>query len=756
MDNETRTTSTGPKTVVKRSGHTVPYDRAKIASAIEGANNECGAPMTEADVNRVTVAVEGRLDSNPSVETVQDVVEHELMAAGFYKVARAYIRYRQRHEVRRQAQKKLMETYHDLFFADAEGMDLKRDNANVNADAPMGVLLKLGTEGAKYYINNYVLTPDVQEAHRDGWIHLHDLDLSLLCVNCEQIDLLKLFRDGGVNTGHGYLRQPQSVRSASALGCIILQSGQNDMLGGQSINCWDYAMAFGVRRSFVKALVANTKRAGVFAQLVDADVDVVTMKATLKNDDCDVVRYAETPEEITNQVNTLRGVLTQVAPKLVDQAEKIYALSCDDVVAETEQAMEAAIHNLNSMHSRAGAQTPFSSLNYGMDTSPEGRLATRMTLRAVDNGLGHGETAIFPISVFQLKAGVNYNPVDPNYDLFKLACKVSARRLFPNFCNIDAPYNLQYYKPGDYNSYVATMGCRTRVMGNVNGPEQSGRRGNFSFVSINLPMLALEAEGDEKRFFELFDKYITMAHDYLQARFEIIAEKKVYNFPFLMGQHLWLDSEKLRWNDPIRDVLKHASLSIGFVGLAEALVALTGHHHGESDASQELGLKIIGHLRDRTDAYTKAEHMNWSTFATPAESTAGSMLRATRKRFGVIPGVTEHEYFTNSSHVPVYYPCTAVHKVEIEAPYHALANAGHIGYIEVDGDPLKNLEAFEALIRLMHDNNMTYFSLNHKVDVCPACGFVGIIDDECPKCGHREIPSRIVKMKLDNDSCGCE
>ncbi len=742
----TETAEKSQRTVVKRSGFTVNYDRDKIIHAIDGANRECESPMTADDVQRVAAAAESRLGWNVSVETVQDEVEHALMAAGFFQVAKAYIRYRQRHEVRRKAQKQLMNVYHDLFFADAENMDLKRENANINADAPMGVLLKLGTEGAKYYIDNYVLAPEAMEADKEGWIHIHDKDLSLLCINCLQIDLLKLFKEGGVNTGHGSLRSPRSVRAAAALGCIILQSNQNDMLGGQSINCWDYAMAYGVRYSFAKAILANTRRAAAFLNQPMNDATAELMKDTLYADTCGTVRYAETKEAVNAQTSILRGVLTQFAPTLVAHADKIYRISCSDVEDETKQAMEAAVHNLNSMHSRAGAQTPFSSLNYGMDVSPEGRLVTKMTLLAVDAGLGHGETAIFPISVFQLKAGVNYNPEDTNYDLFKLACKVSAKRLFPNFVSLDAPYNIPYYKEGDYNSYVATMGCRTRVMSNVNGPEESGRRGNFSFVSVNLPMLALEAKGDLTVFFNLLDKYMDIAHDYLLSRYEIIADKHVYNFPFLMGQHLWMGSEELRWTDTIRDVLKHASLSIGFVGLAEALIALIGKHHGESDEAQQLGLKIIGHMRQRTDDYTEAEHMNWSTFATPAESTAGSMLRATRKKFGVVPRVTEHEYFTNSNHVPVYCKCTAAHKVEIEAPYHALTNAGHIMYLEIDGDPTQNLEAFEALVRLMHDKGAGYFSLNHPVDVCPACGYTGIIYDECPQCGHKEIPATRIHM----------
>ena len=448
----------------------------------------------------------------------------------------------------------------------------------------------------------------------------------------------------------------------------------------------------------------------------------------------DICTYSETENQAA--IENLTGI---VGSKKI--AEKIYCQACRDVEEETHQAMEALIHNFNTLHSRAGAQVPFSSINYGMDTSPEGRLATREVLNAIEAGLGNGETPIFPISVFQLKSGVNYNVDDPNYDLFRQACKVSAKRLFPNFVNLDAPYNLQFYKPGDYNSYVATMGCRTRVMSNVNGPEESGSRGNFSFVTINLPKLALEANGDLNEFFRLYDKYINISHDYLLFRSKTIEEKHVYNYPFLMGQGVWMGSDKLKPGDKIGEVLKHASYSIGFCGLAECLVALIGKHHGESDEAQQLGLKIVSHLRHRTDDYTVKEKRNWTTFGTPAESTAGQFQRANRKRYGLIKGVTDRGYMTNSSHVPVYYKICANDKIQIEAPYHALENAGHIAYIKMDGDPTKNISAFEAVVRAMHDANMGYFSINHPVDRDPVCGYTGIIANECPHCHRREIES---------------
>ena len=711
--------------VRKRSGQKVNYDRQKIYNAIIGANRDASTPtdkLSAEDVELVTDTVENAIADNEivGVEDIQDQVEKALMAHGFFNVAKQFIVYRQRHSQRRAAQKKLMDTYRDIFFADSVDLDLKRDNANINTDASMGIMLKVGAESSKHFVDNYVLPEEFAKADKENWIHIHDKDFSLITFNCCQIDLLKLFH-GGFSTGHGFLREPNSIRSYASLACIAIQSNQNDMFGGQSINAFDYSMAEGVRKSFKRAIRDEVNRACKF---------------------CDVTASGEIDFNTCTYSQGENSVAVENLTKVVGSeklAEKIYRQTCADVEEETHQAMEALIHNFNTLHSRAGAQVPFSSINYGMDTTPEGRLVIREVLNAIDAGLGNGETPIFPISVFQLKDGVNYNVGDPNYDLFRQACKVSAKRLFPNFVSLDAPYNLQYYKPGDYNSYVATMGCRTRVMSNVNGREESGSRGNFSFVTINLPKLALEAKGDVDKFFELYDKYITLCHDYLLLRLKTIEEKHVYNFPFLMGQGVWMDSEKLKPTDKIKDVLKHASYSIGFCGLAECLVALTGKHHGQSEESQQLGLKIVGHLRERTDAYTKAEKRNWTTFGTPAESTAGQFQRSNRKVYGVIKGVTDRPYMTNSSHVPVYFPICAGDKIKIEAPYHALCNAGHIAYIEMDGDPTKNLSAFEALVRAMHDANMGYFSINHPVDRDPVCGYTGIIANECPHCHRKEV-----------------
>lgn len=738
------------KNVIKRSGLTVAYDREKIYNAIAGAAKELPEAITKDDVERITDLTEQQIADHDSlgVEEIQDIVEKTLMEQGFFSVAKCYIMYRQRHAERRVAQKNLMKSYRDIFFADAIDSDMKRDNANINTDASMGIMLKLGAEGAKHFVDNYVLPEEFAKADRENYIHIHDKDFSLITLNCCQIDLLKLFH-GGFSTGHGFLREPNSIRAYASLACIAIQSNQNDMFGGQSINAFDFAMAEGIHKTFCKAIADEAYKATVYRLGLEAAGDAADFHQRFQSHmNYDVCRFTDEDAVVPLEaIELIVQALDKTCPDAIerttisqttDDAINIYALACSDTREEAHQAMEALIHNFNTLHSRAGAQVPFSSINYGMDTSPEGRLATKEVLNAIEAGLGNGETAIFPISVFQLKAGVNYNPGDPNYDLFQQACKVSARRLFPNFVNLDAPYNLQYYKPDNYNSFAATMGCRTRVISNVNGPEEAGSRGNFSFTTINLPMLALEAKGDLDKFWQLYDKYIQISHDYLLFRFQTIKEKHVYNYPFLMGQGVWMDSDKLQPGDTIEEVLKHASFSIGFCGLAECLKALIGKHHGESQAAQVLGLKIVGHLRDKTDAYTQAENMNWSTFGTPAESTAGQFQRANQKRFGIIPGVTDREYLTNSSHVPVYYPIRALDKIRIEAPYHALENAGHIAYVEMDGDPSKNLKAFEKIVRAMHDADMGYFSINHPVDRDPVCGYTGIIENECPHCHRRE------------------
>lgn len=585
---------------------------------------------------------------------------------------------------------KVKAIFDSITVLQAKDSDLKRDNANINGDSPMGAMLQYGANSAKEYNLSYLVRPEIAKLHRDGWIHIHDLDFYAWTTTCTQIELRKLFKNG-FNTGHGHLRAPKSIGSYAALAAIAIQSNQNDQHGGQSVVDFDYAMAEGVRYTYDKYY----------------------------NEACSIVNELD-PD--------------------IDRVSWIMEYASKKTVRDTYQAMEGFIHNLNTMHSRAGAQVPFSSINYGTDTSWEGRLAIEQLLLATEAGLGHGETPIFPIQIFRVKEGVNYNPEDPNYDLFKLAMRVSAKRLFPNFAFIDAPFNLQYYKPGHPETEVAYMGCRTRVMGNVYDPtrEVAPGRGNLSFTSINLPRLGIEAKGDTLIFFNKLDDMLNMTMQQLLDRYKIQASRVARNFPFLMGEGVWMDSDGLSPDDKVGEVLKHGTLSIGFCGLAECLVALTGYHHGENEAAQNLGLRIVRYIRAYCNRQSSSLGMNVTCLATPAESLAGRLLRSDRERYGIIKGVTDREYYTNSFHVPVYYDIPALEKIDIEAPYHALTNAGHISYVELDGDPTKNLAAFERVVRHMKEAGIGYGSINHPVDRDPVCGYNGIINDTCPKCGRKE------------------
>ena len=658
-----------------------------------------------------------------------------------------------------------MKVFDELTHADATASDMKRSNANIDGDTPMGTMLQYGSEAAKDYYDKYLLTPEQSRAHREGWIHIHDFDFYALTTTCCQIDLLKLFK-GGFSTGHGFLREPNDIQSYSALACIAIQSNQNDQHGGQSIVNFDYGLAPGVAKTYKKQYAVNIFKS---LELLAPEAGVTLQQVK------DTLRAIEAEQGLRPQLATDMDYLraeTEALTPLVggDIAKKAQAFALKETEKETEkatyQAMEALIHNLNTMHSRAGAQTPFSSINYGTDISPEGRMVMRNVLLATDAGLGHGETPIFPIQIFRVKEGVNYNPGDPNYDLFQLSCKVSAKRLFPNFSFIDSPFNLQYYKPGHPETEVSYMGCRTRVMGNVYDPSQeiANGRGNLSFTSINLPRLAIESHGDEALFYEKLKDMMELVIGQLDDRFAIQSKKRVYNFPFLMGQGVWLDSEKLGPNDEVGEVLKHGTLSIGFIGLAETLISLYGHHHGESDAMQEKGLAIVQYMRRYLDARSERTHMNYSLLATPAEGLSGRFVRMDKKRYGLIPGVTDKDYYTNSFHIPVYYNISAYEKIRKEAPYHALTNAGHISYVELDGDTANNLEAFESIVRCMHDCGIGYGSINHPVDRDPICGYVGVIGEVCPRCGRREgeavSPERIKELrKLYPGTftyCGCE
>ncbi len=838
------------RTIIKRDGRTAEFHQEKIASAVEKAFAACAAMQDRAVADEIAAKVvakidEGAIEGTPTVEGVQDLVEETLIESGFVQTAKSYILYRAERNRVRDVNSRLIQTLKDITFSKASDSDMKRENANIDADTAMGTMLKYGSESAKQFyemcvidpryakahregdihihdMDFYTLTttccqielskasdsdmkrenanidadtamgtmlkygsesakqfyemcvidPRYAKAHREGDIHIHDMDFYTLTTTCCQIELRKLFK-GGFSTGHGVLREPNDIQSYAALACIAIQSNQNDQHGGQSVCDFDYGLAEGVRKTYRR----------LFKKHIAEACDLLT---DIEDDRGFTEGLLERIEGETGKIATLEmdpafrealvagmreaGLDDQLIERIIGYAEKNASRDTD---RSTFQAMEALVHNLNTMHSRAGAQTPFSSVNYGMDTSPEGRMVIKNMLLATEEGLGSGETPIFPVQIFRVKEGVNYNPEDPNYDLFKLAMHCSAKRLFPNFSFLDAPFNLQYYK-GTPETEIAYMGCRTRVMGNVFDPERevTPGRGNLSFTSINLPRLAIRAKGDLDLFFDLLDSKLQLVTGQLDERFEIQARKHVYNAPFLMGQGVWIDSEKLKPTDEQREVLKHGTLTTGFIGLAECLVALTGKHHGESPESQRLGeklkptdeqrevlkhgtlttgfiglaeclvaltgkhhgespesqrlgLEIIGHMRSYCDRVSRERGMNYTLIATPAEGLSGRFVRIDRERYGVIPGVTDRDYYTNGFHVPVYYDISAFDKIAIEAPYHALTNGGHISYIELDGDPTDNLEAFESVIRYMKECGMGYGSVNHPVDRDPICGYNG-------------------------------
>ena len=728
--------------IIKRDGREVAFDRVKIADAIYkaaqvlgGNDYEMAQDLAEKVETYVENTIQGRI---PTVEEVQDAVEHTLIENGHARTAKEYILYRAERTRVREMNTRLMKTLEDLTFKDAEDNDVKRENANIDGDTAMGTMLKYGSESAKQFYEMYVLNPKHAKAHREGDIHIHDLDFLTLTTTCCQIDIIKLFKDG-FSTGHGFLREPNDIQSYSALACIAIQSNQNDQHGGQSIPNFDYGMAIGVAKTYSKLYTKNLAKA---AEILEDKPDLEEKFKEIKQkiaDETGVKPRLEASEEYCRlEAPYLAEIVGEDAVERLQKFAVKYSEKETD--RATYQAMEALVHNLNTMHSRAGAQVPFSSINYGTDTTPEGRMVIRNILLAEDAGLGNGETPIFPIHIFKVKEGINYNEGDPNYDLFKLACRVSAMRLFPNFSFLDAPFNLQYYKPGDYNSEVAYMGCRTRVMSNVYDPtrEVTCGRGNLSFTSINLPRIAINAHGNVEWFFEELERKVDLVIEQLLERFKIQAAKKVRNYPFLMGQGVWLDSDKLSPDDKVGEVLKHGTLTIGFIGLAECLKALIGKHHGESKEAQNLGLEIVGYMRKRMDEESKKTGPNFSLIATPAEGLSGRFVRIDQKKYGIIPGVTDRDYYTNSFHIPVYYEINAFEKIRLEAPYHALTNGGHISYIELDGDPLKNLDAFEAVVRCMKESGVGYGSINHPVDRDPVCGYTGIIDEVCPRCGRRD------------------
>jgi anaerobic ribonucleoside-triphosphate reductase len=727
----------------KRDGREVPFNIEKIANAIFKAAKAAGGQdydMAMDLAEKVTECLDKKYSGEvPGVEEIQDMVEKVLIETGHAKTAKEYILYRAERTRVREMNTRLMKVYEDLTFKEAKDNDLKRENANINGDSAMGTMLKYGSEGAKEFYDLFILNPAHSKAHNEGDIHIHDLDFLTLTTTCCQIDIEKLFK-GGFSTGHGYLREPNDIQSYAALACIAIQSNQNDQHGGQSIPNFDYGLAPGVRKTYKKVYRQNLKKA---LELIfdDPEIENVANKVFSKiEEEYGLIPTLDKNEEYLDLEK--KYILECLCDNnKIERAQK-FALekSLKETDRKTYQAMEALIHNLNTMHSRAGAQIPFSSINYGTDTSFEGRMVMKNVLLATEAGLGNGETPIFPIQIFKIKEGINYNPGDPNYDLFKLSCRVSAKRLFPNYSFIDAPYNLKYYKPGHPETEIAYMGCRTRVVGNVYDPSREViyGRGNLSFTTINLPRLGIKNRNDINGFYKELDETMDLVIAQLLERFEIQARKKVKNYPFLMGQGVWIDSDKLGQDDEVREVLKHGTLSAGFIGLAECLKALTGFHHGESEESQRLGLEIIGHMRERMDEASKKYGMNFTLLGTPAEGTAGRFVGMDREVFGTIEGVTDREYYTNSFHIPVYYEISAFDKIRLEAPYHEFTNAGHITYVELDGDPTQNLEAFEKIIRAMKEAGVGYGSINHPVDRDPVCGYTGIIGDECPGCGREE------------------
>ncbi len=741
--------------IQKRDGREIHFVPEKITRAIflaaSSVAKEKGSDADYQTAEALTAKAVGMLErlypnGKPTVEQVQDAVVKTLIESGHAKTSEAYILYRAERSRVRSMKTRLMKNISEITFADSKDADVKRENANIDGNTAMGTMLQYGSTVSREFCMSELMSPRHAQLHENGDIHIHDMDfMNMGTLTCCQIDLNKLF-EGGFSTGHGFLREPQDITSYAALAAIAIQSDQNDQHGGQSIPAFDYYMAPGITKTFRREYINNMNRA--LRLFIDADIDVKEALKSLMSEHLTYPAIDMDDAYLDLQREYLRTEFCLDEKML----QKIEAFVYKEAYAETDkktyQAMEAFIHNLNTMHSRAGAQVPFSSINFGTDTSSQGRMVSRNLLLAQEAGLGDGETPIFPILIFKVKEGVNFNEQDINYDLFKLSCRVSAKRLFPNFSFIDAPFNLQYYKEGHPETEATYMGCRTRVVGNVCGDEIVTGRGNLSFTTINLPRLGIKhgvvlgGEFDEGGFFDELDEKIDAVIEQLLERMVIQGNKKVKNFPFLMGQGVWLGADKLGAEDTLNEVIKQGTLTIGFIGLAECLKALIGEHHGESEQAQELGIKIISHMRERMEDASATYQLNFSLIATPAEGLSGRFTRMDKKAYGILPGVTDRDYYTNSFHVPVYYPITAFAKIQKEAPYHTLTNAGHISYVEVDGDPSGNLEAFESIIRCMKESGIGYGSINHPVDRDPVCGYSGVIESHiCPKCGRDETLS---------------
>lgn len=741
----------------KRDGRIVKLNEDRITRAIfkaasEVAKEEGIVPsyeMSEELSQNVIKILNSKFnDTIPGVEDIQNIVVKVLIEDGHARTSEKYITYRNERSRIRNSRTRLMKSISQITFEDASDANIKRENANIDGNTAMGTMLQYGSTVSKEFCKTFVLKPEHVNAHDSGDIHIHDMDfLNMGTLTCCQIKLDKLFKNG-FSTGHGFLREPNSIMSYGALAAIAIQSDQNDQHGGQSIPFFDYDMSKGVYKTFRKLyidnllkgieLLVNESDTEKLKDIVYSTEDETGLKVGLKQDD--KYKFMER-EKLIKEFSIDSNTAIRIQEFAYKEAYK-------ETDKQTYQSMEGFIHNLNTMHSRAGAQVPFSSINFGTDTSLEGRMVSKNLLLSMEKGLGNGETAIFPILIFKVKEGVNLNESDPNYDLFKLSCRVSAKRLFPNFSFLDAPFNIEYYEPNNPETEATYMGCRTRVMSNVCGKNEVSGRGNLSFTTINLPRLGIEHgiikndKTDLDGFFKDLDNKIALVIDELLERMEIQGNRKVKNFPFLMGQGIWRDSDKLNYDDKLDEVIKQGTLTLGFIGLAECLIGLIGKHHGESEEAQELGLKIISHMRKRMDEATDKYKLNFSLIATPAEGLSGRFTDIDKNIYGEIKGITDKEYYTNSFHVPVYYNINAYDKIKKEAPYHSLTNGGHITYVELDGDTSNNLEAFETIIRAMKESGIGYGSVNHPVDRDPICGYSGVIEGfVCPKCGRNEKDS---------------
>lgn len=723
--------------IVKRDGREDLYDRKKIQNAIFKAARSVGG-SDELEAERLSHIVEDKLKlryNKPTVEEIQDMVEEVLVKEGKDRTAKEYITYRGIRSKVREKNSQLMNTFRDLTFKDAKDNDLKRENANIDSNTPMGTMLKYGSEAAKTFVKLFGLKSKHSQLHEEGWIHIHDLDFYSLTTTCCQIETSKLLKDG-FSTGHGFVREPASIRAASALVCIAIQANQNDQHGGQSVPDFEYGLAPYVMKSYIKIICEVLDIAYSFDGIEPFNKEIKRVSKSLGS------LLGKEGQDYIKKSLLERGLNNK-------EIKRVISISLRKINEEVKQAMEALIHNLNTMHSRAGAQIPFSSINYGTGTTEEQRLIIKYVLDATWDGLGDGETPIFPIQIFKLKEGINFNPGDKNYDLFRRACEVSAKRLFPNFSFLDAEFNEKYYKEGHPETEVAYMGCRTRVMANVydKTKEIVSGRGNLSFTSINLPRLAIESKNLE-HFFQKLGKMMDIVFDQLNERYKVQGNKRVINYPFLMGQGIWIDSDKLDPEDKLEEVLKHGTLSVGFIGLAEALVKLVGKHHGQSTEARGVGYSIVSFMRKKCDKQAEITGMNYTLLATPAEGLSGRFLNMDKQKYGLIEGVTDREYYTNSFHIPVYFPISIKEKIKIEAQYHQLTNAGHITYVEMDGNPLDNVEAFMQIISYMKECGVGYGSINHPVDRDPVCGYTGIIGDVCPKCGRKSgEPIDLDKLK---------